>query len=392
MMDFLFTLKEDIDLGIMEKAMQRCMKRYPYFSFRMIQTDTGLDMVENPLPVTVGDSISQEIVLGSSDVNYHWIAAACEGKKLRLSMSHLMADGRSALWFYKTLLWCYLTERYQLALDSAGIRHPESPVLPDEDIKAETLLEDAEDMNPQSVTDPFLLPEENTENRWYKIKIPAREFMAFGKSNDSSPVALLSVFMAQMFCELFPENEKAIYSSVAADIRKAVHTPNSHFTNTNVIFIRHDPKKMNRSYEELGTMTRGQLILQGDPVNLRYKYNALLRVQAAMAKAKDPSEQQRLMASAYQLVTSNPTYSLSYVGDPEWRDLEPFIEEEFTLVDGRKLCLEVNYAGGNFCICWVQKFDSTRYIEAFQRLLRENGIPCDVAGPYPMPHTKCRLI
>ena len=173
----LFTLKEDIDRGIMEKAMQRCMKRYPYFSFRMIQTDTGLDMVENPLPVTVGDSISQEIVLGSSDVNYHWIAAACEGKTLRLSMSHLMADGRSALWFYKTLLWCYLTERYQLALDSAGIRHPESPVLPDEDIKAQTILEDGDGLNPQSITDPFLLPEENTENRWYKIKIPAREFM-----------------------------------------------------------------------------------------------------------------------------------------------------------------------------------------------------------------------
>jgi TPR repeat protein len=38
------------------------------------------------------------------------------------------------------------------------------------------------------------------------------------------------------------------------------------------------------------------------------------------------------------------------VGNPRWGILEPYIEEEYTLIMNNKLFMEVNAAGGKFCI------------------------------------------
>lgn len=50
------------------------------------------------------------------------------------------------------------------------------------------------------------------------------------------------------------------------------------------------------------------------------------------------------------ITVSNPTYTISYVGNPRWGILEPYIEEEYTLIMNNKLFMEANAAGGKFCI------------------------------------------
>ena len=57
-MEFHFVLTEEIDAGIMYSAMQKTIKRYPYFAFRIIKTENGYDKVENPLPIVVKDSLA----------------------------------------------------------------------------------------------------------------------------------------------------------------------------------------------------------------------------------------------------------------------------------------------------------------------------------------------
>ena len=42
-MQFLFTLKDEIDCSVMYDAMQKTIKRYPYFAFRIIRTENGID-------------------------------------------------------------------------------------------------------------------------------------------------------------------------------------------------------------------------------------------------------------------------------------------------------------------------------------------------------------
>lgn len=55
-MQFLFTLKDEIDPSVLYDAMQKTIKRYPYFAFRIVRTEAGYDKVENQLPIVVKDS------------------------------------------------------------------------------------------------------------------------------------------------------------------------------------------------------------------------------------------------------------------------------------------------------------------------------------------------
>ena len=393
-MQFLFTLTDEINCDIMDHAMQKTIKRYPYFAFRIVRTENGFDKIENKLPIVVKDSFSEEIVLGSEDVNYHWIAAACEDRRLKLVIHHIIADGRSAMRFYKTLLYCYLCEKYGVQLDPKGITLPDSPISPDEDVKIIGLVDGEDGTMRTTVKDPFVIPEavdDEMKGYFYQVTIPEKEFLASSKGSDNSPLTLLTVCMAVVFQSLHPENEKNIYAGIAIDARNALHCPESRFTNSYVIFIRHSPAKLGQDMERLGTMTRGQIIVQSDEGILRYVHNSVMRISAQIRSTPDQGERQRLMHEIYQLVASNPTYSISYVGNPEWGSLEPYIEEEYTLIMNNKLFLEVNAAGGKFCIAWVQGFQNDAYVKALQSLLRENGIHCEVSGPFQHEWPKCCL-
>ena len=393
-MQFLFTLKDEIDCSVMYDAMQKTIKRYPYFAFRIIRTETGFDKIENQLPIIVKDSFSEELVLGSEAMNYHWVAAACEGKRLKLAVHHMIADGRSAMRFYKTLLYCYISEKYGVQLDSTGITLPDSPISPDEDVKVFNLLDGEDGTMRTTVEDPFMIPEpvdDEMKGYLYQVTIPEKDFLASSKGSDNSPLTLLTVCMAKMFQSICPDNQKDIYAGIAIDVRDALNCPESRFTNSYVIFIKHSPSKLDMDLEQLGTMTRGQIIIQSQDDILRYVHNSVMRISAQIRRTTDQAERQRLMHSIYQLVASDPTYSISYVGNPEWGSLEPYIEEEYTLIMNKKLFLEVNAAGGKFCIAWVQGFENDAYVKAFQSMLCENGIHCEVSGPFTHNWPKCCL-
>ena len=393
-MQFLFTLSDEIDQSVMDHAMQKTIKRYPYFAFRIVKTEAGFDKIENPLPIVVKDSFSEELVLGSEAVNYHWVAAACEGRRLKLVVHHMIADGRSAMRFYKTLLYCYISEKYGVQLDPKGIILPDSPISPDEDVKIFNLLDGEDGTMRTTVEDPFVIPEtvdDEMKGYFYQVTIPEKEFLASSKGSDNSPLTLLTVYMAKMFQRLCPENEKDIYAGIAIDARDALNCPQSRFTNSYVIFIKHSPSKIGLDIDRLGTMTRGQIIMQSQEDILRYVHNSVMRISAQIRSTTDQAERQRLMHSIYQLVASDPTYSISYVGNPEWGSLEPYIEEEYTLIMNKKLFLEVNAAGGKFCIAWIQGFENDAYVKTLQSLIRENGIGCEVSGPFPHDWPKCCL-
>ena len=393
-MQFLFTLKDEIDCSVMYDAMQKTIKRYPYFAFRIVRTENGYDKTENQLPIIVKDSFSEELVLGSEAVNFHWVAAACEGRRLKLVVHHMIADGRSAMRFYKTLLYCYISEKYGIQPDPTGIILPESPISPDEDVKVYSLLDGEDGTMRTTVEDPFVIPEtvnDDMKGYLYQVTIPEKEFLASSKGSDNSPLTLLTVYMAKMFQNLCPDNKKDVYAGIAIDARNALNCPESRFTNSYVIFVKHSPSKIGLDMERLGTMTRGQIIVQSQEEILRYVHNSVMRISAQIRSTTDQGERQRLMHEIYQLVASNPTYTISYVGNPEWGCLEPYIEEEYTLIMNNKLFLEVNAAGGKFCIAWVQGFENDAYVKTFQSLLSENGISCEVSGPFLHEWPKCCL-
>ena len=245
-----------------------------------------------------------------------------------------------------------------------------------------------------AVKDPFVIPEpvnDEMKGYLYQVTIPEKEFLSSSKGSDNSPLTLLTVCMAKTLQGLCPDNEKDIYAGIAIDARDALNCPQSRFTNSYVIFIKHSPSKLGMDLERLGTMTRGQIVVQSQEDIVRYVHNSVMRIKGQIQRSTDQAERQKLMHQIYQLVASDPTYFISYVGNPEWGSLEPYIEEEYTLIMNNKLFLEVNAAGGKFCISWIQGFENDAYVKAFQSLLCENGINCEVSGPFLHEWPKCCL-
>ena len=59
-------------------------------------------MEDNPLPIVVANG-SHAVTLGSSESNYHLIAAAYEDNSLYLDISHFLTDGQGSFPFLQTM-------------------------------------------------------------------------------------------------------------------------------------------------------------------------------------------------------------------------------------------------------------------------------------------------
>lgn len=392
-MQFLFELSEDIDREAMERALNRTIRRYPYFSFRFVKTEQGYDKVENNLPLPVLATTSG-IVLGSEAVNYHWVAVGCEGRQLKLVMHHSMADATSALWFYKTLLYCYVTDRYGIELDPTGILLPESDVQPDEDQKVVSPVDNADGTSRQTVEDPFQIPEplgDEFNNYYYTVTIPEDAYLSLCRDNNASPVAMTTILMAKTFKALHPTNDKRVYAGLAANVRNALGCPRSRHTNAYLVFVQHDPAELDLELPQLGATTRERIRIQTSDSNLRFVHNTAIGCMARIRNASTAEERRKYSMQMYATLVGNPTYTISYVGNSEWGALAPFVTHALTFAFRGKMGLEINTAGGNFCISWMQSFDDDTYVRTFQELLGELGVSCDVQGPFPLPWPRCEL-
>lgn len=67
------------------------------------------------------------------------------------------------------------------------------------------------------------------------------------------------------------------------------------------------------------------------------------------------------------------TCVISYVGKIEWGGLAPFIESVYTFAFGHVM-LEINATEKNFCISFQTVHQHERYVNAFRKILDEEGL------------------
>ena len=145
--------------------------------------------------------------------------------------------------------------------------------------------------------------------------------------------------------------------------------------------------------EKLGTMTRGQIILQTDPTvsckELKEKlalYEALDNIQGIKAKRKymkqhDPSTGKD---------AKHGTYIVNYTGQMDWEEVADYIESYVLIVEGHVM-LEVTSMGEKIFVCFMQILDTDKYINAFREVMNELGISFTMEGPYPKKLPKHQL-
>lgn len=107
------TLKEEIDSALLEKALQGCIKRFPYYACRIRQ---GLfwcyfERIDNPPHISLDAKNPLISVKGIENGNYLF-RVRYFSKRIALEMFHALADGTGAVSFIVTICAEYLRLKY----------------------------------------------------------------------------------------------------------------------------------------------------------------------------------------------------------------------------------------------------------------------------------------
>ena len=84
-------MKDEVDIAVLDQAVNRAIKRYPYFAVRVsVDEDGGYVLLPNDKRIAVMPTGKRMPNLGSKAVNEHLVYADCKGKDIYLNISHSM--------------------------------------------------------------------------------------------------------------------------------------------------------------------------------------------------------------------------------------------------------------------------------------------------------------
>lgn len=385
------TMNAPVDLKVLRSAINKATKRYPYFMKRVTVNEEGAYvLVDNPLPIVVMRTRKKAPPTGSKMVNYHMLYVDTEGCDIFFTISHSLAGGKGIQPWIMTCIYQYVTEKYGVKIDAAGIRTPESAFLPTEKMepkfamlskdkpivslefpKAATLIKD--------YLNGFVNPFAKNEH-YYLFTVNQSDFMKYCRETDSSVASLVSVLHFKAFDKVLPEKETLIRAGMAHNPCSLMGIPDAHSDFLSHIYVDYKREMAAYDMERLGTITRGQMIVQSDEscasVEVRNRlrtYKGIDRVHGLKNKRKYAKKNNKRAASA--------TFNVNYTGYYDWGDLKEYVKSLVYIVDGHMLC-EVSAVGDKIFIADMALVKSEKYIKALESVFRELNIPYELEGSF----------
>ena len=386
-----FRMNDTVDGEILSDAFQTAIRRYPYFSVKVIEENGELLTVHNNLPPVVYKG-PQVYPLGGEEVNGHMFAISYEGKTISFFASHVITDGCGFFPFSKTVLYYYLCKRHSVSLDPTGIRLADDPFFEDEcdNPYPEEKMRDAEPLFREPKGEYFRLKDgrlvHDSVRTVYTLRIREDETIRFTRGHDSSPCALCSSLMTKAIWNLHPEEHRDLVSAVSYNYRAAIGNRNNYRMLCNALKLRYPERLRNEDITKICTCTRGMVTVRMQPENvLAYAEEKRQQLEKIAALPTLAAKKQVLGEMALQDSIDN-TFSVSFVGNLDYGSLAPYIESIRNFTDGsvhETIFLEVTDINGWFYINFLQGFSTDVYYKSFLEQLTENGIAYEELGSEP---------
>lgn len=395
-------LEDPVQGDLLSRAANQVIKRYPYFSVCVTVDDEGKYVLEpNHRPIVVSETKNDNDALGSKEVNYHMLSIDYSDNIVFFNLSHSLAGASGIVPWVKSVLYQYITERYQVSLDASGIRLPDSELLPGE--TAFPKLEDLGEIKPfmeyQGGSGYFLSQDyreaaQNPSaggNGYYCMEIDQSELMNYVRENDSSPSTIISVFMFKALDSLFDKEIPVITCGMAHNFQAQVGCPNSYEDLTRTLHIKYTRDMADWSTEQLGTITRGMVMVQSQTENAIYDLRNLMEYHKQIDSFPTLKEKREFCLNNGKFVGAvKDTYNVSYAGKSDWGSLTPYIKSLYSITNGH-LNIEINSINEKFYLCFHQVVDNKGYFEAFCKVLDEEGIAYRVTGFFERKLPKTQL-
>ena len=395
-------LREPVDGDILQKAVNTAMKRFPYFSVRVVRKGGELLVEPNPLPHLVFHTAGA-ITLGSADVNYHLVVICYDQEKIFFHVSHCITDGAGRSPLTKAVLYYYLREKYpEDDIESEGIYLADSALYPVEE-GLSVSLDEIMKAQPTYYRKPgpaFKLSEGHyiTDNKQteYRFRVDEKKFMAVNKMKDASPSVLVSALLTRVAWKLHPDTRKNIVTNLCMNMRPGLDNQHNYHPLFTCIPLICPEQMRTFDLEELCTSLRGMVILQSQEENVRYILKTMTEVFTFIQNTPGLEEKKRIFSKALfeENGTLSTTFVASYVGKNQMGCLSPYITEMFTTVDAIPeggIIVEITSADGYFYFTFMQDFSTDVYYQEFTDQLEELGITVDHLGCGPILAAKMQL-
>ena len=397
-------MTETVDIDVLRSAANKAIKRYPYFAVKVEVDESGSYVrVPNDKDIAVLPMGDKTPFLCSEAVNEHLLFLEVDGRDIYFNISHTMCGGRGLQPWIMTTVWQYVADKYGIVPNAPSIRKPGEPLLDGEMdepacdmLPREEPIYEYKSKNPKVLIADYMngLFNPFVRNSNYRVlTFSQKEILSFAKGNDSSVAAFFLIAVAKALDKLLPEKDAVIGGEIAHNMSAIIGLKNAHCDILSHIHIDYTREQLKMDMEKLGTMTRGQIILQTDPTvsckELKEKlalYEALDNIQGIKAKRKymkqhDPSTGKD---------AKHGTYIVNYTGQMDWGEVADYIESYVLIVEGHVM-LEVTSLGEKIFVCFMQILDTDKYINAFREVMNELGISFTMEGPYPKKLPKHQL-
>ena len=390
-----FVMKDEIDSSVMEKAVGITMPRFPYFSVRAeVNENQSYVLVHNDAPVAVLKDHAKLPAIGSAEVNRHLLFVSYLGREVYFNINHTFGMGHSFFHWAISVLYQYVTMKYGVSLNCPSILKPDSSI-PDDELWEPSLENIPEE-------EPLFLPKKQESffplkdylngmlnpfqkfHSYYAFTFDQKDFVGLAKNHDSSVNSLMVILMFKALAKILPENEKKIVGGVSARTAPALGHPLAHGCFVRQLHINLDRKQAGLDLTELGTITRGQMVLQLDESNSIAETRSLIQYYSAIDEQKTLKDKKKYAVTRSPLRGSDAimnSFVVSYSGNFDLGDLAEYIDSYYAISDGH-LMLEVTAKGDKIYLAFQQMIRNTKYVDAFKAVLEENGISYQVEGPF----------
>ncbi len=390
------TMKEEIDCKVLKSALNVAIKRYPYLAVKVItQPDGAYDLLPNDAEVVVIRTGNNLPKLGSEEVNGHLVFLDYEGRDIYFNISHSLCGGHGSFPFVMTVIYQYVKEKYNVEPDAPNIRKPDSPLLENEMV--EPTVDMLPDMpssykyagkKPQMMIKDYLNGMYNPFKRnpnYMEFAFRQKDIIELAQQNDFSVVSIFIILMAKALDKVLPEKCKVIGAETANCPLDQMGIDDAHADLLTHIFVDYDREMLSRDMGFLGTVTRGNIILQKDLENCQEEIRQILKVYEEVDKITGKKDKIKYIEENNLnrgKDARHGTFLCNYTGRMDWGEVADYVESYFAIIEGH-LTMEVTSIDNRLFLSIMYLIDGSKYTKAFIEVLDELSIPYRVRGPFP---------
>nr|MCR5234193.1 hypothetical protein [Lachnospiraceae bacterium] len=172
---------------------------------------------------------------------------------------------------------------------------------------------------------------------------------------------------------------------IAHNMSANIGLKNAHCDILSHIHIDYTRKQLKMDMDKLGTMTRGQIILQTDPSVSCKELREIINLYEKIDEIHGLEEKRKYMKEHNPSTgkgAKHGTYYVNYTGQMDWGEVADYIELYAIIVEGHVM-LEVTSVGDKIFVCFMQVINTDKYINAFMDVLKETGMSFKIEGPFP---------